>query len=63
MKITDIDKMQNIKLLLNYCKRMSSLVISSYNKEKYDNKRLEIIINEMLIEAQATRNKWSFENK
>ena len=32
---------------------MSSLVISSYNKEKYDNKRLEIIINEMLIEAQA----------
>ncbi len=53
MKITDIDKMQNIKLLLNYCKRMSSLVISSYNKEKYDNKRLEIIINEMLIEAQA----------
>ena len=53
MKITDIDKMQDIKLLLNYCKRMSSLVISSYNKEKYDNKRLEIIINEMLIEAQA----------
>ena len=45
--------MQNIKLLLNYCKRMSSLVISSYNKEKYNNKRLEIIINEMLIEAQA----------
>ena len=53
MKITDIDKMKNIKLLLNYCKRMSNLVISSYNKEKYDNKRLEVIINEMLIEAQA----------
>ena len=53
MKITDIDKMQDIKLLLNYCKRMSSLVISSYNKEKYDNKRLEIIINEMLIDAQT----------
>ena len=53
MKITDIDKMINIKLLLNYCKRMSNLVISSYNKEKYDNKRLEVIINEMLIEAQS----------
>lgn len=55
MKITDIDKMQNIKLLLNYCKRMSSLVISSYNKEKYNNKRLEVIINELLIEAQSIR--------
>lgn len=53
MKITDIDKMITIKLLLNYCKRMSNLVISSYNKEKYDNKRLEVIINEMLIEAQS----------
>lgn len=53
MKITDIDKMKNIKLLLNYCKRMSNLVISSYNKEKYDNKRLKVIINEMLIEAQS----------
>lgn len=53
MKITDIDKMKSIKLLLNYCKRMSNLVISSYNKEKYDNKRLEVIINEMLIEAQS----------
>ena len=53
MKITDIDKMKNIKLLLNYCKRMSNLVISSYNKEKYDNKRLGVIINEMLIEAQS----------
>ena len=53
MKITDIDKMKNIKLVLNYCKRMSNLVISRYNKEKYDNKRLEVIINEMLIEAQS----------
>ena len=44
MKITDIDKMQNIKLLLNYCKRMSSLVISSYNKEKYDNKKSELFL-------------------
>ena len=53
MKITDIGKMKMIKLLINYCKRMSSLVISSYNKEKYNNKRLEIIINELLVEAKA----------
>lgn len=53
MKITDIDKMQNIKLLLNYCKRMSSLVISNYNKEKYNNKRIETIINELLTEVKT----------
>ena len=35
MKITDIDKMKNIKLLLNYCKRMSNLVISSYRKSRH----------------------------
>ena len=53
MQITDIEKMQNIKLLLSYCKRMSSLVISSYNKEKYNNKRLEILIDELLVEMQS----------
>ena len=53
MKITDIDKMQDIKLLLNYCKRMSSLVISNYNKEKYNNKRIETIINELLSEVKT----------
>ena len=53
MKITEIEKMQRIKLLINYCKRMSSLVISSYNKEKYNNKRLEIIINELFVEAES----------
>lgn len=52
MTEVDIEKMYMIKLLINYCKRMSSLVISNYNKEKYNNKRIEIIINELLSEAK-----------
>ncbi|MGN1310206.1 MAG: hypothetical protein ACI4VP_00585, partial [Clostridia bacterium] len=35
------------------CKRMSSLVISNYNKEKYNNKRIETIINELLSEVKT----------
>lgn len=53
MENIDLEKMQMIKLLINYCKRMSSLVISSYNKDKYNNKRLEIIVNELFIEAKS----------
>ena len=45
--------MYMIKLLINYCKRMSSLVISNYNKEKYNNKRIETIINELLTEVKT----------
>ena len=52
MTEVDVEKMYMIKLLINYCKRMSSLVISSYNKEKYNNKRIETIINEFLSEAK-----------
>lgn len=52
MTEVDVEKMYMIKLLINYCKRMSSLVISSYNKEKYNNKRIETIINELLSEAK-----------
>lgn len=32
---------------------MSSLVISNYNKEKYNNKRIETIINELLSEVKT----------
>lgn len=53
MTEVDIEKMYEIKLLINYCKRMSSLVISNYNKEKYNNKRIETIINELLSEANT----------
>lgn len=53
MQTVDFSKMQEIKLLINYCKRMSSLVISNYNKEVYSNKRLEVILNELLEEIKA----------
>ena len=53
MTEVDIQKMYMIKLLVNYCKRMSSLVISNYNKEKYNNKRIETIINELLTEVKT----------
>ena len=53
MTEVDIEKMYMIKLLINYCKRMSSLVISNYNKEKYNNKRIETIINELLTEVKT----------
>ena len=53
MTEVDIQKMYMIKLLINYCKRMSSLVISNYNKEKYNNKRIETIINELLTEVKT----------
>ena len=53
MTEVDIQKMYMIKLLINYCKRMSSLVISNYNKEIYNNKRIETIINELLTEVKT----------
>lgn len=53
MQTVDFKKMQEIKLLINYCKRMSSLVISNYNKEIYNNERLKIILNELLEETKA----------
>lgn len=53
MTEADIEKIHIIKLLINYCKRMSSLVISNYKREDYNNKRIEIIINELFLEAKA----------
>ena len=50
----DLKKMQEIKLLINYCKRMSSLVISNYNKEIYNNERLKIILSELLEEKKTS---------
>ena len=54
MQTVDFKKMQKIKLLINYCKRMSSLVISNYNKEIYNNERLGLILNELLEEKKAS---------
>ena len=53
MQTVDFKKMQEIKLLINYCKRMSSLVISNYSKEVYNNERLKIILNELLEETKT----------
>lgn len=53
MQTVDFKKMQEIKLLISYCKRMSSLVISNYNKEIYNNERLKIILNELLEEVKT----------
>ena len=53
MQTVDFKKMQEIKLLISYCKRMSSLVISNYNKEVYNNERLKIILNELLEDTKA----------
>lgn len=53
MQTLDTEKMYHIKLLIDYCKRMSCLIISNYNDEKYDSKRLEIILSELLEDAKA----------
>lgn len=53
METVDFEKMQEIKFLINYCKRMSSLIISSYNKEIYNNKRLGILLDEILEEVKV----------
>ena len=52
MEEKDIEKICKIKILSSYCKRMSSLVISNYNQEKYNNKRIETIINELFSEIE-----------
>ncbi len=52
MEEKDIEKICKIKILSSYCKRMSSLVISNYNQEKYNNKRIETIINELFSEIK-----------
>ena len=54
MQTVDLKKMQEIKLLINYCKRMSSLVISNYNKEIYNNERLGLILNELLEDKKES---------
>lgn len=53
MEVPDLEKMYIIKLLISYCKRMSSLIISNYNKEKYNNERIELILNELLSDEKS----------
>ena len=53
MKVFDAEKMYYIKLLISYCKRMSCLVISDYNEEKYTNERMELLTNELFEDAKT----------
>ena len=51
MDSVDRKKLSIIKLWIGYCKRMSSLVISNYNKEKYNREKINILIQELLADA------------
>lgn len=48
----DITKMQELKYLICYCKRMSNLIISNYNNELYSNDSLKLIIKELLEDSK-----------
>ena len=62
MQTFDKEKMYYIKLLIDYCKRMSCLIISNYNGEKYNSKRLKIILSELLEDAKALEVNGSVQN-
>ena len=62
MQTFDKEKMYYIKLLIDYCKRMSCLIISNYNGEKYNSKRLKLILSELLEDAKALEVNGSVQN-
>lgn len=47
-KIIDKKELSQIKLLVGYCKRMGTLVISTHNSEKFSLERVRIILDELL---------------
>ena len=47
----DIAGLNEIKLLIAYCKRMSNLIVSNYNDEVYDTNNLLTIFNELLTDS------------
>lgn len=51
MDSVDRKKLSIIKLWIGYCKRMSNLVISDYNMEKYNKEKINILIQELLQDA------------
>lgn len=51
MKKVDRKNLATIKLWIGYCKRMSNLVISNYNKEAYNKEKIGILIKELLQDA------------
>ena len=50
---SDIKKVEEVKFLIAYCKRMSNLIISNYNNENYNKESLLIILNELLQDAKS----------
>ena len=48
MEKPDKDKLEELRFLIVYCKRMSSLIVSNYNDEIFDKERIDIIFNELL---------------
>ena len=62
MQTFDKEKMYYIKLLIDYCKRISCLIISNYNGEKYNSKRLKVILSELLEDAKALEVNGSIQN-
>ncbi len=45
------EELANIKLLIGYCKRMSNLVISNYNQEIYNQEKINILLQELILDA------------
>ena len=48
----DIAKIEEIKFLVSYCKRMSNLIISNYNNETYSKESLMLILKELLEDSK-----------
>lgn len=62
MDSVDRKKLSIIKLWIGYCKRMSNLVISDYNKEKYNKEKINILIQELLEDANNLKIKGTLIN-
>ena len=49
----DEAKLNQIKMAIAYCKRMSNLIISEYNQETYDKESIQIILHELIEDAAS----------
>lgn len=52
MDIPDTTKIEEVKFLVSYCKRMSNFIISNYNNETYSKESLMLIIKELLEDSK-----------
>lgn len=62
MNSVDRKKLSIIKLWIGYCKRMSNLVIPDYNKEKYNKEKINILVQELLQDANNLKVKGTLIN-